>query len=225
VSVRDADAIIEEKALRMGRPSVRERSIGFVMLATLAAWIIGGEEFGLANIALAAVVAIFVFGLLGWNDVEPYVNWGVLLMYGGAIALGSAMTHSGASTWIAEMTVSRWAQSPLAVIAIVSAFGILLTEAMSHSAVVALLMPVALGIATQFHIDPRIMAPAVALPAGLAFTLPVGTPGNAIAYSSGYLRIRDMLLPGSLMVAIAWAAFNLVAIYYWPLIGLRLAAP
>jgi len=53
---------------------------------------------------------------------------------------------------------------------------------MSHSAVVALLMPVALGIATQFGIDPRVMAPAVALPSGLAFTLPVGTPGNAIAY-------------------------------------------
>ena len=95
---------------------------------------------------------------------------------------------------------------------------------MSHSAVVALLMPVALGIATQFGIDPRVMAPAVALPSGLAFTLPVGTPGNAIAYSSGYLRLRDMLVPGSVMVVIAWAAFNLVAIYYWPLIGVTLAA-
>jgi sodium-dependent dicarboxylate transporter 2/3/5 len=110
------------------------------------------------------------------------------------------------------------------VIALISAFGIVLTEAMSHSAVVALLMPVALGIATQFGIDPRVMAPAVALPSGLAFTLPVGTPGNAIAYSSGYLRLRDMLVPGSIMVVIAWATFNLVAIYYWPLIGVTLAA-
>ena len=66
------------------------------------------------------------------------------------------------------------------------------------------------------------MAPVVALPAGLAFTLPVGTPGNAIAYSSGYLRLRDMLVPGSVLVVIAWAAFNLVTMYYWPLIGLPL---
>jgi sodium-dependent dicarboxylate transporter 2/3/5 len=113
----------------------------------------------------------------------------------------------------------------MAVIAIVSALGILLTEAMSHSAVVALLMPVALGIAQQFGIDARVMAPVVALPSGLAFTLPVGTPGNAIAYSSGYLRLRDMLVPGSLMVVIAWAAFVLVARYYWPLIGITLTAP
>src|SRR3989441_6773728 len=171
-SVRDADVIIAEKALRLGRPSGKEKSIALVMLGTLTAWIIGGEEFGLASIALGAVVLIFLLDLLTWRDIEQYVNWGVLLMYGGAIALGSALNRSGASTFIASVTVSRWAHSPLAVVAMISALGILLTEAMSHSAVVALLMPVALGIAAQFGIDPRVMAPAVALPAGLALTLP-----------------------------------------------------
>jgi sodium-dependent dicarboxylate transporter 2/3/5 len=84
-------------------------------------------------------------------------------------------------------------------------------------------MPVALGIAQKYGMDPRVMAPVVALPSGLAFTLPVGTPGNAIAYSSGYLRLRDMLIPGSLMVIVAWAVFNLVVRFYWPLLGLTLA--
>src|SRR5205823_10359546 len=93
-SVRDADVIIEEKALRLGRTSPKERSIGLVMLATLAAWIVGGEEFGLASIALAAVVVLFLLDLLTWRDIEQYVNWGVLLMYGGAIALGSALNRS-----------------------------------------------------------------------------------------------------------------------------------
>src|SRR5207253_35734 len=210
--------------LRMGRPSAREKSIGLIMVTTLVAWIVGGEEFGLANIALGGVVVIFLLRLLTWSDLEQYVNWGVLLMYGGAIALGSALTRSGASPWIASVTLSRGA-SPYAVIALISASGILLTEAMSHSAVVALLMPVALGIAQQFGMDPRIMAPVVALPSGLAFTLPVGTPGNAIAYSSGYLRLRDMLIPGAVLVVAAWAAFNVVAIYYWPLIGLTATRP
>jgi sodium-dependent dicarboxylate transporter 2/3/5 len=221
-SVREADLVIEEKVLRMGRMSVKERAIGLIMLATLVIWIVGGEELGLANVALGAAIMIFALQLAKWGDVEPYVNWGVLFMYGGAIALGSALHRSGASEWIAGVTISRWASNPIEVIAVISAFGIVLTEAMSHSAVVALLMPVALGIATRYHIDPRIMAPAVALPSGLAFTLPVGTPGNAIAYSSGYMQLRDMLVPGALLVVIAWAAFNLTAIYYWPLIGLAL---
>src|SRR5262245_40201042 len=221
-SVRRADAVIAEKALRMGRPSMRERALGGIMRATLIAWIVGGEEFGLASIALAAVVVIFAAGLLTWQDIEQYVNWGVLLMYGGAIALGSALNRSGASEWIAHETIRRWAESPSVVVAILSGFGIVLTEAMSHSAVVALLMPVALGIAQQYGMSLRVMAPVVALPSGLAFTLPVGTPGNAIAYSSGYLRLRDMLLPGSILVVVAWVAFNLVVRFYWPLIGLPL---
>jgi sodium-dependent dicarboxylate transporter 2/3/5 len=218
--VRDADAIIEDKALRMGRPSAQERVIGLVMLGTLAAWIVGGEEFGLATIALAGVVILFLLDVLHWNDIEEYVNWGVLLMYGGAIALGAALNRSGAAAWLARVLLSHWGHSPTAVIALLSAISIILTEAMSNSAVVALLLPVALGIAQQFGIDPRAMAPAIALPAGLAFTLPVGTPGNAIAYSSGYLQLRDMLVPGSVLVLIAWIGFNLVARYYWPLIGL-----
>jgi sodium-dependent dicarboxylate transporter 2/3/5 len=221
-SVGAADAIIDEKVLRMGRMSFRERAIGLVMLGTLVIWILGGEELGLASVALGAVVVIFALQLLTWSEVEPFVNWGVLLMYGGAIALGSALNRSGAATWIASVTLSRWASHPYAVIAIISAVGIVLTEAMSHSAVVALLMPVALGIATQYGIDPRVMAPAVALPSGLAFTLPVGTPGNAIAYSSGYMNLRDMLIPGALLVVIAWITFNLTAIYYWPTIGLAI---
>jgi sodium-dependent dicarboxylate transporter 2/3/5 len=221
-SVRDADDVIAEKSLRLGRMSAKERGIATIMALTLAAWIIGGEEFGLATIALAGVISIFLLRLLTWPDVEQYVNWGVLLMYGGAIALGSALNRSGAATWIAQITVRRWAANPAEVIALIGAAGILLTEAMSHSAVVALLMPVALGIAPQFGIDPRIMAPVVALPSGLAFTLPVGTPGNAIAYSSGYLNLRDMLLPGFVLVVVAWLAFVGTALYYWPLIGLTL---
>jgi sodium-dependent dicarboxylate transporter 2/3/5 len=221
-SVREADAIIEEKSLKLGRPSVQERAIALVMLATLVAWMIGGEEFGLATIALAAVAVLFVFDLLAWRDIEQYVNWGILLMYGGAIALGSALHRSGAAGWLAQETVSQWAHSPGAVVGLVSLFSMVLTEAMSNSAVVALLMPLSLGIAQQFGMDPRVMAPVVALPAGLSFTLPVGTPGNAIAYSSGYLRIRDMVVPGLLMFVLAWIGFNLTVHYYWPMIGIPL---
>src|SRR5204862_5685567 len=158
--------------------------------------------------------------LLRWRDVEQYVNWGVLLMYGGAIALGAALNRSGAAAWLAKILLSQWGHSPAAVIALLSAISIVLTEVMSNSAVVALLLPVALGISQQFGIDPRAMAPAIALPAGLAFTLPVGTPGNAIAYSSGYLRLRDMIEPGSMLVVVGWGAFNLVARDYSSLMGI-----
>jgi sodium-dependent dicarboxylate transporter 2/3/5 len=221
-TVQAADSALNERWLKLGRPSYDEWAIGLVTLATLVAWMIGGEEFGLANIALAAVVVLFVLRAVSWRDIERYVNWGVLLMYGGAIALGAAINTSGAAGWLAHVTISQWASSPVMVVLMTSLVSILLTEAMSHSAVVALLMPVSIGVAHEFGMDPRIMAPIVALPAGLAFTLPIGTPATAIAFSSGYLRIRDLLLPGALLELIAWVGFNVMAYWYWPLLGVHI---
>jgi sodium-dependent dicarboxylate transporter 2/3/5 len=121
---------------------------------------------------------------------------------------------------MSEQTIGRWAASATAAILIISALSILLTELMSNSAVVALLMPVVLGMCQALGIEPRVMALVVAVPAGLGFTLPIGTPSNAIAYSSGHLSVRDMMVPGAILAFAAWAAFNVVCYLVWPLLGI-----
>jgi sodium-dependent dicarboxylate transporter 2/3/5 len=219
-SVQTADDVLRRKSLALGRMRYKERTMGVVMIATFAAWVVGGEEFGLATIALAAVVLLFVLRVVNWREIEGYVNWGVILMYGGAICLGAAMNKSGAAAWMAHMTVSRWATGGVSVVLITSFMSIFLTEAMSNSAVVALLMPVSLGIAEEFGMNPRVMALVVAVPAGLAYTLPIGTPANAIAYSSGHLTIRDLAVPGVILTILSWLLFNLMANWYWPLLGI-----
>lgn len=221
--VQAADEALRERSEKLGRMKLDEIGIATVMVLTFAAWILLGEEFGLANVALAAVVLLFILRLVTWRDVEQYVNWGVILMYGGAICLGTAINKSGAAAWLASVTVSRWAIGGSSVVFILSFLGILLTEAMSNSAVVALLMPVSLGIAKEFGMDPSIMALTIAVTAGLGFTLPIGTPANAIAYSSGYLSIREMVLPGLILAVSSWLGFNLLANFYWPLLGLQIA--
>ncbi len=218
--VRAADEVLRAKHLELGRLHSDEVAIGLVIVLTFLAWVFLGEEFGLANVAIASVIVLFVFRLVSWREIEGYVNWGVILMYGGAICLGAAMNKSGAAAWIAHVTISRWATGGVSVVLLLSFLAILLTEAMSNSAVVALLMPVSLGIAREFSMDPRIMALVVAVPAGLAYTLPIGTPANAIAYSSGHLSMRDMVVPGAMLAVISWLVFNLMASWYWPLLGL-----
>jgi len=224
-SIREADDLIAAKTLALGRMSSREKAISAVMLCTLAGWILGGEQFGLASVALAATVALFVFGLVSWSDVEGYVNWGILLMYGGAIVLGSVVTQSGAATWMSQQTIGRWAEDGFAATWIISGLSIVLTELMSNSAVVALLMPVTLGMCQHLLMDARVMALVVSVPAGLGFTLPIGTPSNAIAYSAGYLSVRDMMVPGAILAVTSWLTFNMVARFVWPLLGIALVGP
>jgi sodium-dependent dicarboxylate transporter 2/3/5 len=224
-SIRAADELIERRSFELGRMSTREKLVGGIWLLTLAGWIFGGEQFGLATVALTAVVAMFTIRVVAWDDVEQHVSWGILLMYGGAIALGTAMNESGASKWIAHQTIAAWADTPLAAVLIVSALSILLTEAMSNSAVVAMLMPITLGVASDLGMDPRVMALVVAVPAGLSFMLPTGTPANAIAYASGFISLRDMVLPGALLNVVSWVVFNAMSVWWWPVLGITIDAP
>lgn len=221
-NVSQVEEALVHRKIEMGKMTWEERLIGVVMFLTILTWIFFGKKLGLANIALASVVALFVLDLIKWKDVEEYVNWGVILMYGGAITLGYALDKSGAAAWTANATIMKWASSPIAVIAIFSLLSIVLTEFMSNAAVIAILMPVALSIAGQLGVDPKVMTFAIAVPSGLVFMLPMGTPAVAIAYSSGFLKIRDMVIPGLIMAVTAWVVFILVGYFYWPMLGLKI---
>lgn len=221
-SVSQVEEALVHKKIEMGKMTWNELAIGLIMFLTVIVWMFFGKKLGLANIALASVVALFAFDLIKWKDVEEYVNWGVIMMYGGAITLGYALDKSGAAAWTANSTIMQWASSPFTVIALFSFLAIALTEFVSNAAVIAILMPVALSIAHQLGIDPKVMTFAIAVPSGLAFMLPMGTPANAIAYSSGFIRMRDMVVPGLLMGIMAWLVFIMVGVFYWPMLGLKI---
>lgn len=103
-----------------------------------------------------------------------------------------------------------------------SLISLLLTECISNAAVIAILLPIGISLSKSMGMDPRVMTLAVALPAGLAYCLPMGTPANAIVFSSGFLKSREMILPGMLIMAISWLLFLASAWLVWPLIGFRI---
>jgi len=220
--VKKARTLLVNRTACIGKMKRKELSIGILMIATIFSWICFGEKFGLANIALASVVIAFVFRLIRWKEVEEDVNWGLILMYGGAICLGFAMGKTGATRWLVDISNIGLIQSPFVMIMAISLFAIFLTQAMSNTAVVALLMPITIGVAIDFSINPIIMTLAVTVPSGLAFILPMGTPAVAIAHSSGFVTLGNAFKGGLILKIVSWILFNFFAYYYWPLLGLRL---
>lgn len=219
-NIDEATVVLKRKQLRMGHMSAREKAIGTLMLLTILCWIFLGERFGLANIAIASVVLAFVFGLLDWKEVEEDVNWGIFLMYGGAICLGFAMDKTGAAHWLALKTLGYFVHSPWGLIVALALIALFLTEAISNTAVVALMLPLALGFAADLNMDPKLVVLVLTIPSGLAFQLPMGTPATAIAYSSGYVGLKDTVTGGLLLKVVAFLIFILSIYFYWPLIGL-----
>jgi solute carrier family 13 (sodium-dependent dicarboxylate transporter), member 2/3/5 len=213
---------LNQKRLDTGKITYNEMLTALVMLCTVAGWIFLGEKTGLAAIAILGASALFTFKVVSWQKIEEYVNWGIILMYGGTIALASALEKTGAALWIVQKGMGEAHHAPLAVIAVISLVAIALTECISHAAVVAILMPVGMGLCKTTGIDPKVMTLSIALPAGLAYCLPMGTPATAIAYASGYLKSRDIIVSGAVVMTISWLLFMASVLFVWPLIGLKI---
>jgi solute carrier family 13 (sodium-dependent dicarboxylate transporter), member 2/3/5 len=213
---------LNHKRLEMGKMGYDEMLTALVMVATIACWILLGEKTGLAAIAILGAAALFTFKVVSWQKIEEYVNWGIILMYGGTIALASALEKTGAAVWIVQKGMGSLSNSPIALIAVISLVAIVLTECISHAAVVAILMPVGMGLCKSTGMDPKVMTLAIALPAGLAYCLPMGTPATAIAYASGYLKSRDIIVSGLVVMTISWLLFMASVLFIWPMIGLKI---
>jgi sodium-dependent dicarboxylate transporter 2/3/5 len=221
-SVEDGVRILNRKRLETGKINYDEMITALVMIATICGWVFYGRQLGLAAIAILGTAVLFVFRVVSWQKIEEYVNWGIILMYGCSIALASAMEKTGAALWLANKGLETFSLSPFMIVAVISLIAILLTECISNAAVIAILMPIGLSLSKGLGVDPRVMTLAIALPAGLAYCLPMGTPAAAIVFGSGYLKSRDMIGPGVVVMVISWLLFLGSAWFIWPLLGLKI---
>ena len=104
-------------------------------------------------------------------------------------------------------------------LALISLLSAGLTELVSNSAVIAVVLPVVLPVAEQVSLDPRTLAWATPISAGLAFMLPTSTPALAMVFGTGYLRIRHTL-PGIVITLVSLAIFIASVRWLWPLFDL-----
>jgi sodium-dependent dicarboxylate transporter 2/3/5 len=190
-------------------PWTREQRITVAVFGlTAAGWVAGaplGRLLGLTAdvdsvVALAAIVALVASGALGWREFERRTQWGVLLLFGGGLALSEVMAVSGASRFLAEGLTSALQGAPMLwlLLAVVS-FVVFLTELVSNTASAALLVPIFLGVAAALGLPPPLFAAAIAVAASCAFMLPVATPPNAIAYATEQVPQATMMRCGLLL--------------------------
>lgn len=220
VELSAARSVIADGVASLGSIGPRQTGVAIIMGLTLIAWIFFGGSVDRAAVALLAVAAMFATGILRWQDLEGYVQWGIVLMYGGAIAVGVAIHGSGAADWLVGGIVRDAHVPPYVALAGLAILGVLLSEVMSNAAAVAVLLPLAFTLAAPLGLTPTAIVLTTCIGTGLAFTLPISSAPNTIAFASGYVRMRDMMLVGSVMTAAQLAILLLVAWLYWPRLGI-----
>lgn len=153
-------------------------------------------DVSISVIALIAGAAMFIGGRLKWEVVERRIPWGIVLLYGGAISMGIHLAETGAAVWLADRILSMTDGSVFLTILLLILITKILTELMSNTAAVSIVLPVAYGTAMSLDINPLITTMVVGLSGGLAFMFLISTPGNLISYSSGFFSQKDLMKAG-----------------------------
>ena len=149
--------------------------------------------------------------LLAWDEADR-APWGVLLMFGGGLALAAGMSASGLAEWIGAQLLPLEAL-PLILIALaLVALVIVITEFASNVATASGIIPVVAALIAALGADPLYLAMPAAMAASWGFMLPAGTGPNAIAWSTGRIRLSRMVGAGIVLDVIG--AFLIVGVVW-----------
>ncbi len=220
---------IEKQILMLGPISTEEKRVLWVFGLVSFSWIARSLILqdllpGLDDtiIAITGVILLFVLPasdgktkLLDWNTAEK-IPWGILLLFGGGLALAEGFKVTGLAEWIGTQFVfldfiAFW----LFLLIIVAAVNFL-TEITSNVATASMLLPILAAVAYSMDVHPFGLLVGATMAASCAFMLPVATPPNAVVFGSGFLTIPDMVRAGLWMNLISIVLVTLFTLYLLP---------
>ena len=203
--------IINQEFEALGKTTKEEKLVLVVFLFAASMWILRGfvfEHFAFlelmtdGSIAMLAAMLLFLIPtrrqqgrLLDWS-VARDLPWGVLLLFGGGLALAAAIVETGVDQWLGELLVNIEGTHILIMIGVVSLLILFLTEFTSNTATATMILPVLAGLAMAVEVHPLALMLPAAMAANCAFMLPVGTPPNAIVFGTGKVSIQEMAKAG-----------------------------
>ncbi|MCA9265012.1 MAG: SLC13/DASS family transporter [Planctomycetales bacterium] len=164
--------------------------------------LIGQPQVKDSSVALLAVVAMFIIPsgmshrkLLDWETAVK-IPWGILILYGGGIAIAKAFVESGLDQQLGETLKYVRLLPTLLIVAVICFSVTFLTEVTSNTAAANVLMPILAALAAAAELEPRLLMVPATVSASFAFMLPVATPPNAIVFAAGKLTIPQMAREG-----------------------------
>jgi len=154
--------------------------------------------------------------LLNWKDTIQ-LPWGIIILFGGGMALAKAFETSGLAIWLGEL-MTAFGGLPLFVLILLLVTAVnFLTEISSNLATTAMLLPVLAPLALEVDVHPFGLMVGAAIAASCAYMLPVATPPNAVVFGSGYLNIPDMVSRGIAMNIFSILFITLMVYFLLPL--------
>lgn len=224
--------VIQTELQKLGPTSGKEKMVLAIFGITVFLWIFRTlinsifPSLGLSDTMISIFAAITLFAMpynikkgdfiIQWGDTSK-LAWGILILFGGGLALAKGMSTSG----IVDMVANAIASSDISILLTASLLILLMlfmTELMSNVALVAVLAPVVAGIAIGLDVPILYLLIPVTIASSCAFMLPMATPPNAIVFASGYVKVPEMARVGVILNLIAVGLLILVFQFVLPLL-------
>lgn len=221
--------LISEEIVKLGTITKEEKRVLLIFSITVFLWvtrtiinkIFPGLKLSDTAISLLAAISLFAIPLsikkgsfiLKWSDTEK-LAWGILLLFGGGLALAKGMDASGLVSVITE-AIQSGNYNTTVTVALLIVLILFMTELMSNVALISVLAPVVAGIAIGLNIPMLHVLIPVTMASSCAFMLPMATPPNAIVFASGYVKVKEMVRAG--VILNICAVVLLVLYYLWVL--------
>ena len=217
--------VVRDEVANMPKFRGREAIMAVILLLLVIAWIVIGEHAGLGGPTLYAVMAMFVFKIINWEDVQNGVAFDVVGLYAAACAMGVALKFTGGALWLAGTFVNALPAFLTKGDGLVIGVSLLtgtMTNFMSDGATVAALGPIVLPMATLANVSVWKVGLITSFSSSFANFLVVGTPNNAICFGMGkdpvtgerLLDVMDFVKYGLPVTILAW-----LVLWFWTVLG------
>jgi sodium-dependent dicarboxylate transporter 2/3/5 len=223
---------INKQLKSLGKISYEEKMVLLIFIGTAFAWITRSfllQKFipNIDDTIIAVIAGIILFvlpaskeksrKLINWKEAVK-LPWGILLLFGGGLALAQGFKTSGLAEWIGgQMTLLEGASLFILLLFLITLVNFL-TEITSNLATTAMILPILAPLSLVIDVHPFILMVGATVAASCAFMLPVATPPNAVVFGSGYLRIPDMVKSGIWMNLFSIFFLTLMVYFLLPLI-------
>ena len=227
--------LIQSEVNQLGPLSTAEKRVLIIFIVTALLWILrkiindaqNWFELDDTMIAVMCAVALFICpaganeekndSLLEWGDTSK-MAWGILLLFGGGIALAGALEKAGLMEQLGQW-LPQFSGNGFILVLVIVFVSMFISEVMSNVAQVIVFAPVVSSLADALHMNPLLLGIPMTLAASCAGMLPMGTPPNAIVFASGHIKLRQMAKAGFVMNMIA---VILITLFCWFLLPLLL---
>lgn len=152
--------------------------------------------------------------ILKWEDTKK-VPYEIIFLFGAGFSIASAFTHTGLAEEIAQYLLALSTLPTILMILLVASLITFTTEVTSNTALTSIALPIIYSLAQSAGINQTLILFVAAICASYAFMLPIATPPNAIAMSSGAVKVKDMAKFGILFNITGIIAITVIALVYW----------